>query len=63
MSKIEAGRKLAEQPDRFFKEINSDKNEDKKFDIFAEYLGKGIFINKNEEPEHKQEQNTNSIFN
>ena len=63
MSKIEAGRKLAEQPDRFFKEINSDVNGDKKFDIFAEYLGKGIFINKNEEPENKQEVYSNPIFN
>ena len=53
LSKIEAGRKLADQPDKFFKDINDVKNADRKFDVFAEYLGKGIFINKNEEPEVK----------
>ena len=63
LGKIEAGRKLAEEPQQFFKDIQKDSNNDKKFDIFAEYLGKGVFINKNEEPEGKPESNNiNSIF-
>ena len=57
LSKIEAGKKLSEQPERFFRDINDEKNADRKFDVFAEYLGKGIFNNKNEEPELKSEQN------
>ena len=64
LNKIEAGRKLAEEPQQFFKDIQKDTNNDKKFDIFAEYLGKGVFINKNEEPERKPDTNNiNSIFN
>ena len=59
MNKIDAGRKLAGNPKQFFDEIAKDKNNEKKFDIFAEYLGKGIFINKNEEPsEPKNDLNT-----
>ena len=59
MNKIDAGRKLADNPKQFFDEIAKDKNNEKKFDIFAEYLGKGIFINKNEEPsEPKNDLNT-----
>ena len=57
LNKIESGRKLAEDPDKFFNDIKDDNNHEKKFDIFAEYLGKGIFINKNEEPEHKPDTN------
>ena len=64
LNKIEAGRKLAEDPQQFFRDIQKDSNNDKKFDIFAEYLGKGVFINKNEEPERKPDTNNiNSIFN
>ena len=63
LNKIEAGRKLAEDPEKFFNDIKNDNTNGKKFDIFAEYLGKGIFINKNEEPEHKPEiNNINSGF-
>ena len=58
MSKIDAGRKLAGEPHQFFFFISKDENNERKFDIFAEYLGKGIFINKNEEPEIKNEINT-----
>ena len=62
LSKIEAGKQLAEKPKEFFDKIKKDDNI-KKFDIFAEYLGKGVFINKNEEPEKKVETNTiNSPF-
>ena len=57
LNKIEEGRKLAEDPEKFFNDIKDDSKHEKKFDIFAEYLGKGIFINKNEEPEHKPEIN------
>ena len=63
LNKIDAGRKLAEEPEKFFTDIKSDQGNEKKFDIFAEYLGKGIFINKNEEPEHKPDTNNiNSGF-
>ena len=62
MSKIEAGRKLAGEPNQFFEDISKDENNERKFDVFAEYLGKGIFINKNEEPETKNEINTTSNF-
>ena len=56
LNKIETGRKMAEQQDSFFKDIAEDRNADKKFDIFAEYLGKGIFINKNEELDYKKKE-------
>ena len=63
LNKIDAGRKLAEEPEKFFNDIKNDQGNEKKFDIFAEYLGKGIFINKNEEPEHKPDTNNiNSGF-
>ena len=62
LSKIEAGKQLAEKPKEFFDKIKKDDNV-KKFDIFAEYLGKGVFINKNDEPEQKVESNTiNTAF-
>ena len=57
LNKIEVGKKLAEDPQKFFSDIKGENNHNvKKFDVFAEYLGKGIFINKNEEPEKKIEQ-------
>lgn len=53
-SKIEEGKILAGEPKKFFDELESNK-EEKKFDIFAKYLGKGIFLNKNEETEQKKD--------
>ena len=58
MSKIEEGRKIAGEPEKFYNDLNNENNENK-FDVFASYLGKGIFINKNdEEPEQKPDINT-----
>lgn len=59
MNRIEGGKKLAEDPKQFFDELK--RSNEKKFDIFAKYLGKGIFINKNEEPD-KKESNTISGY-
>ena len=57
IQKINEGRNLAKNPDQFYKDLNSENNENK-FDVFASYLGKGIFINKNEEePEQKPDIN------
>ena len=57
MSKIEEGRKLAGEPEKFYNDLNDENNENK-FDVFASYLGKGIFVNKNdEEPEQKPDIN------
>ena len=50
---------MAEEPEKFFNDIKSDQGNEKKFDIFAEYLGKGIFLNKHEEPEQKNEGSMN----
>ena len=57
ISKIDEGRKLAGEPEKFYNDLNNESNENK-FDVFASYLGKGIFINKNEEePEQKPDIN------
>ena len=57
MNKIEEGKKLAGEPEKFYNDLNNENNENK-FDVFASYLGKGIFINKNdEEPEQKPDIN------
>jgi hypothetical protein len=57
IQKINEGRNLAKNPDQFYKDLNSENNENK-FDVFASYLGKGILINKNEEePEQKPDIN------
>ena len=57
ISKIEEGKKLAGEPEKFYNDLNNENNENK-FDVFASYLGKGIFINKNEEePEQKPDIN------
>ena len=53
--KIEEGKKLAKEPEKFYNDLNNENNENK-FDIFASYLGKGIFINKNDEPEPSEEE-------
>ena len=42
-AKIKKGKIIASDPKRFFNELESNK-EEKKFDIFAKYLGKGIFF-------------------
>ena len=57
-NKIEEGKLIASDPKKFFNELESNK-EEKKFDIFAKYLGKGIFLNKHEEAEQKNEGNMN----
>ena len=57
-NKIEEGKLIASDPKKFFNELESNK-EEKKFDIFAKYLGKGIFLNKHEEAEQKNEGNIN----
>ena len=46
--KIEEGKKLSGDPEKFYNDLNNENNENK-FDVFASYLGKGIFVNKNEE--------------
>ena len=53
--KIEDGKKLAKDPDKFYNDLNSESNENK-FDVFASYLGKGIFVNKNDEEEQQDEE-------
>ena len=53
--KIEDGRKLAKEPEKFYNDLKSESNENK-FDVFASYLGKGIFINKNDEEEQQSEE-------
>ena len=57
-NKLDEGKKLAGEPEKFYNDLNNENNENK-FDVFASYLGKGIFINKNdEEPEQKPDINT-----
>ena len=60
ISKIDEGKKLASEPDKFYDELNNESNENK-FDVFASYLGKGIFINKNEEEEQPQKPDINAL--
>ena len=56
-NKLDEGKKLAGEPEKFYNDLNNENNENK-FDVFASYLGKGIFINKNdEEPEQKPDIN------
>ncbi len=56
-NKLDEGKKLAGEPEKFYNDLNNENNENK-FDVFASYLGKGIFINKNdEEPEQKPDVN------
>ena len=60
MDKINEGRKLASDPEKFFNDLNNENNENK-FDVFANYLGKGIFVNKNDEEEPEQKPDINEL--
>ena len=59
INKLEEGRKIANDPKQFYDDINNEENENK-FDVFASYLGKGIFVNKND-PENEQKKEENEI--
>ena len=63
INKLEEGKKLSQDPSSFFKDIAKEDNENK-FDVFASYLGKGVFINKNDpENEPKKEENEDNEIN
>ncbi len=56
LNKIENGEKLAKEPQKYKEELDNEK-EGNKFDIFANYLGKGVFVvNDNVEEEKKVEE-------
>ena len=55
LNKIEDGEKLAKEPDKYKEELDKEK-EGNKFDIFADYLGKGVFVLNENAEEKKIEQ-------
>ena len=53
IDKIEDGERLAKEPEKYKEELDNEKHGNK-FDVFANYLGKGIFVQVNSNVEEEQ---------